>query len=822
MKLQECIQNGPKAYYDLSLNVTKDDEPQHLAAALANILSCQRLTLHHSTLHELPPAWLSIQGLRYLRLETPLLSMLPEGVQPEELQELAVNSAKLSSFPASLLNLPCLERLRLDGLPITELPFFEVPEARLHSLDLRLPHLSSLPEALFTRPLQYVSLHLPALTRLPDTLRSSSSLWNLLIEAPLTQWPSGWQDAKSLTSIQLQGTCLSDLSDPSYFPLGIESLSLVENKKLQAWPAYSAYRKLKYVSFYRQPALQWPMDLKDCPALEQIAVQQIPLGTFPEEVLQVQNLRRLTFNHTGLKAIPTGLNALNRLEFLDLSNNQLTAFPTINQLPDTASVYLSGNPWKDFYWLIQEKLPTIKDLIDMRLKFTQEELTKFSKAIAKTDLSQEDRRWFFDQVAHQPNFASRVSRWEIKRLYQGLTIAYKPLRDQLMTRLQDLTQQADAQPLQPGSVLHVTGKTNLSRNDIRTKLQEAGVSYAARFTKEVTHVLVGPNPTEYEALLSASYTFLTENQLQAFLNEQQPQFLVEEERSGESQMQSSVTALLNSEDPANALIALEMLKTGGVPATMHIPLLLVQKTFPESKVRTEAKKLLQNHGPAKWMNLLADKQSFTNMSEQKERDIRSKLENIAKSCGADDAAFLSLLLFEHYRKGLQYVLAKFGQGDPRRVLALQLVVKDGHLDFHAGIGYHDWRGTNAEDMILSYVKTGIKFPSDLPDKGSITSIDFHNCKFDSLSKDIVDFPRLRKMDLSANFLKALPQALLKCQELEWLDLSHNQFTDFPAVLYGLPNLRYLNLQNARAEGEWTAATIPEEFRAALPQCEIRT
>jgi Leucine-rich repeat (LRR) protein len=821
MKLQECIQNGPKAYYDLSLSITKDDEP-HLATALANILSCQRLTLHHPTLHELPPSWLLMQGLKYLRLETPLLSRLPEGVQPEELLELTINSTKLSSFPASLLNLPCLERLRLDGLPVTKLPFFEVPEARLHSLDLQLPHLTSLPEALFTRPLQYVSLHLPALTRVPDTLRSSPSLWNLLIEAPLTQWPSGWQNAKSLTSVQLQGTRLSDLSDPGYFPAGIESLSLVENKKLLAWPTYSTYRKLKYVSFYRQPAMQWPMDLKDCSALEQIAVQQMPLGTFPEEVLQMQNLRRLTLHHTELKEIPTGLKAWKKLEFLDLSHNQLTDFPTIGQVIDTACVYLSGNPWKNFYWLIQEKLPTIKDIIDMRLKFTQEELLKFSKAIAKTDLPEEDRRWFFDQVAYQPNFASRVSRWDVKRLYQGLTIAYKPLRDLLLTRLHDLTERADAQALKPGSVLHVTGKTNLSRSDIRSKLQEAGVSYAARFTKEVSHVLVGPHPTEYEALLSASYTFLTENQLQAFLNEQQPQFLVEEERSGESQMQNSITALLGSEDPSNALIALEMLKTGGVPATMHVPLLLVQKTFPESKVRTEAKKLLQNHGPAKWMNLLADKQSFTNMPVQKERDIRDKLENIAKSCGADDATFLSMLLFEHYRKGLQYMLAKFGPGDPRRVQALQLLVKDGHLDFHAGIGYHDWRGTNAEDMILSYVKTGIKFPTDLPDKENIMSIDFHNCKFDSLSKDIADFPRLRKMDLSANFLKALPQALLKCQDLEWLDLSHNRFTDFPAVLNGLPNLRYLNLQNAKAEGEWTAATIPEDFRSALPQCEIRT
>jgi Leucine-rich repeat (LRR) protein len=821
MKLQECIQNGPKAYYELSLNVAKDDE-RHLASALSNILSCQRLTLYHPTLYELPPSLLTIRGLQYLRLETPLLRMLPEGVLPETLQELEVNSEELRSFPAFLLNLPGLERLRLDGLPVTELPFSEVPEARLHSLDLRLPRLTSLPEALFTRPLQYVSLHLPVLTRVPDTLRSSPSLWNLLVEAPLTQWPSGWQAAKSLKSIQLQGTHLSDLSDPGYFPAGIESLSLVENRRLSAWPSYSAYRQLNYVSFYRQPAMQWPTDLKDCPALEQIAVQQMPLGTFPKEVLQMPNLRRLTFSHTGLSEMPTGLNALNKLEFLDLSNNHLTAFPTINQLPDTAYVYLSGNPWKDFYWLIQEKLPTIKDLIDMRLKFTQEELTKFSKAIAKTDLSKEDRRWFFDQVAHQPNFASRVSRWEVKRLYQGLTIAYKPLRDQLLNRLQDLAQQADAQPLQTGSVLHVTGKTNLSRSDIRSKLQAAGVSYAARFGPEVSHVLVGSHPTEYEALLSASYTFLTENQLQAFLNEQQPQFLVEEERSGESQMQDSITALLSSEDPANALIALEMLKTGGVPATMHIPLLLVQKTFPESKVRTEAKKLLQNHGPAKWMNLLADKQSFTNMPEQKERDIRSKLENIAKSCGSDDAVFLSMLLFKHYRKGLQYMLAKFGPGNPQRVQALQLLVKEGHLDFHAGIGYHDWRGSNPEDMILSYVKTGIKFPSDLPDKESITSIDFHNCKFDSLSKDIADFTRLRKMDLSANFLKALPQALLKCQELEWLDLSHNRFTDFPAVLYGLPNLRYLNLQNAKAEGEWTAATIPEDFRAALPQCEIRT
>lgn len=67
---------------------------------------------------------------------------------------------------------------------------------------------------------------------------------------------------------------------------------------------------------------------------------------------------------------------------------------------------------------------------------------------------------------------------------------------------------------------------------------------------------------------------------------------------------------------------------------------------------------------------------------------------------------------------------------------------------------------------------------------------------------------MAELRLEGNFLHRLPSEVSALQHLKAIDLSRNQFQDFPEQLTALPALETINLEENEIVGEWAWPTWP--------------
>ncbi len=369
------------------------------------------------------------------------------------------------------------------------------------------------------------------------------------------------------------------------------------------------------------------------------------------------------------------------------------------------------------------------------------------------------------------------------------------------------------------AVVFVNGTTTWKKTEIREKLEAIGAQYVTKYSKKVTHVLIGKNPSFFD-VQRKDIQILIENFLQTYLSQAVPDFLEQAEQEGDTAMSKSVLQFLESEDANSALVGLEMLKTGGVPESILPALLVMQKSYDNAKIRGAAKKLLERYGPAKWLPLLSSRLIFKSIGKgAKETDNYNRLIKLEKEISFEAAAELSILFYKRYERGLRFLVKRGTKGGAFHMQAYQAMYRKECLHLSSGVGYTDWRTRGNLDTYygsIGMVNMSISFPKDINELGKITEIDLHNVKVKALPKGITNLVDLQKIDASFNGLKSLPQGLKKLNKLEELDLSFNDFSDFPDRVVELMGLKKLDLRNQKNK----QLKVPESVQKALPDCEI--
>ena len=376
-----------------------------------------------------------------------------------------------------------------------------------------------------------------------------------------------------------------------------------------------------------------------------------------------------------------------------------------------------------------------------------------------------------------------------------------------------------------GSIAWLDGSFADTRTAIKAKLKLLEVTVKTTFDTTVTHVLLGHRPpTAWSYIADHQVHYLTEAQLYPLIKGvgEEEAFLLEEEDAGESQLADNLKTMLTSPDVNTVQIALLMLKQGGLPQQLAEELLIVAKTNEALNIRTEARKLLLTQGPPEWVELLKDKQIYANIDTIKQKETRAKLEKTAKSAGPDAAGFLSVLFYQYFGRGLGFALSS--KGTPYSTAALEALTNKGVLDFHAGIGYNNWKDGKDEAFYPSQkINTGIPFPVDHPDPLRVRTLNFHNCKIDKISNEVIVFANCEVLDASHNAIKNLHPSLAKLTKLRKLDLSFNKIIEFPAVLLKMNQLEELDLRNAFADRSVSglpAIAVPEAFYQQCPHCIV--
>ncbi len=369
------------------------------------------------------------------------------------------------------------------------------------------------------------------------------------------------------------------------------------------------------------------------------------------------------------------------------------------------------------------------------------------------------------------------------------------------------------------AVVFINGTTSWKKTEIKEKLEAIGLKYATKYSKKVTHVLIGKNPYLFD-IQRNDFQILIENFLQTYLSQSAPDFLEQAEKEGDTEMADNVMEFLNSEDAASVLVGLEMLKTGGVPERILPTLLVLQKSYDDAKVRGAAKKLLERYGPPRWLPLLNSRLIFKSIGKGgKETDNYNRLLKLEKEVSTEVASELSLLFYKKYKRGLRFLVKRGAKSGSFHQQAFAAMYENGLLNLSSGVGYTDWRlrdNLNNYYGSTSMINMSISFPKNINDLGEIREIDLHNVKVKALPKGITQFVDLEKMDASFNGLKSLPQGLKKLAKLEELDLSQNEFTSFPDRVVELTSLKKLDLRNQKTK----KLEIPASVQEALPNCEI--
>ncbi|MDJ1494948.1 hypothetical protein QNI19_18565 [Cytophagaceae bacterium DM2B3-1] len=782
-------------------------------------------------LEELPANLPSLKKLNSLRIEITTLSNL----------DVLKKCRELVDFTFLADPLPAITGSAKEDLP------------KLQNLYLGIKDLTEFPSYFITPTIQSLQIWSDTLNTLPGhVLNKMSALTSMTLDAPLKTLPE-LQVNNKLTYLSLKNTRIGDWSNPTCWPGSLQTVHITQNKIGGYGPVFSQLPNLRSLHIGTDCQQNWltgigscqkltdlsisqidgiPDDLKDCQVLESLSIYKGTITSLSDWFCSLANLRKLSISYTSLKHVPADWSKMTKLESVSLDNNQIEDFHFTFSIPELQGVVISNNPIRDQWFILDAKKALPISMYgsfwsSVFVKgFNLEDKITFYKAIAKSDLDREDKKWFMieidqQRVLHVPDV------WPIYRMFQGLCIPHKRLLDKLQQKLLDHKLNNDSVKAMQAGKVWLCGDFTEKKTAIKEKLGKIAVPLTTQFDVDVTHIVIGKKPTDlWPVFQDNSYQFLLESQLYQILKEidSEEKFLVQEEVTGGQQMAAGLRRLLTSKDDSSVLLGLEMLKAGGVPSNIIDELLLVQKTSSDAKVRAEAKKLLLTQGSVEWVQVLNDKQSFTNLETTKEKDVRTKLEKMAKSVSRERVAEFGLLLFSHYQKGLSYILVHFKHGGPQRIKALKALTQGDHFDFHIGVGYNNWKLEKPESVILSPVKTGIKFPFDHPEAAKIRIINLHNTKFATIPKEIAVFENLEELDCSANSLKSLPEEIGKLTKLKRLDLSLNRFDSLPTGILKLTNLEWLDLRynndSVFKDGEKSIVKLPENFKELLPNCEV--
>uniref|UniRef100_U3JET0 Leucine rich repeat containing 40 n=1 Tax=Ficedula albicollis TaxID=59894 RepID=U3JET0_FICAL len=264
-----------------------------------------------------------------------------------DLAKLILASNKLQSLSEDVQLLPALTVLDVHDNLLTSLPSALGQLENLQKLDVSHNQLRSLPEEL---------LQLPRLRSL------------LLQHNQLSQLPEGLGQLLSLEELDVSNNQLTAIPSSFALLLNLVRLNLACNQLRELPADLSAMKSLRQLDCTKNYLETVPPKLASMASLEQLYLRKNKLRALPEfpsckllkelhagenqiEMLNAENLKQLSslcvleLRDNKIKAVPEEITVLQKLERLDLANNDISRLPyTLGNLPQLKFLALEGNP----------------------------------------------------------------------------------------------------------------------------------------------------------------------------------------------------------------------------------------------------------------------------------------------------------------------------------------------------------------------------------------------------------------------------------------------------------------------------------------------
>ncbi|NXK90877.1 LRC40 protein, partial [Formicarius rufipectus] len=264
-----------------------------------------------------------------------------------DLTKLILASNKLQSLSEDVQLLPALTLLDVHDNQLTSLPSALGQLENLQKLDVSHNKLQSLPEELLQLPrLRSLLLQHNELSHLPQGLGQLLSLEELDVSNNhLTAIPTSFALLVNLVRLNLACNQLKDLPADLSAMKSLRQLDCTKNYLETVPPKLATMASLEQL-YLRKNKLHSLPELPSCKLLKELHA-----GENQIEILNAENLKHLNslcvleLRDNKIKSVPEEITLLQKLERLDLANNDISRLPyTLGNLPQLKFLALEGNP----------------------------------------------------------------------------------------------------------------------------------------------------------------------------------------------------------------------------------------------------------------------------------------------------------------------------------------------------------------------------------------------------------------------------------------------------------------------------------------------
>jgi len=581
------------------------------------------------------------------------------------------------------------------------------------------------------------------------------------------------------------------------------------------------------------------IDLNDLPVFfldfRSLNLENCICEDFPNQIFRFKNLSQLNIINTPIKKMPSDWSEIKNLWGLHFNHNDFVFenFDFLQTLPKLKNFSIGSNKIAHPYSLITkkrlplrnsfnfEKIEPFEKVSSRRIFYQKDKvILQMAAAIGKAKIPQKLKEIFFYKFSQKKDFGS-LPVMSDSDLVSLLNVNFAPIKNRAISEIADRCEQDLKKfPLEKDSLILILGKPEFK--ETKTILKEKGLKTTRKKEDPYTHILTCKQPVPFEEMNQRRNVFLTEQRMKKIFETENPKFIQSAVREKDSDINEKLKALLTSEDGTNHILALEMMKSGGVPKEQLISILLVAKTSQNREVVRSAKAILKENAPENWIGIIKDRQQFHKLSKKiREWDLRKKLKKISQTGTSEVTALFSIELFKKYNKGLQFALYNFQEPSKTRTAVLKTLVTNQVFNYSSGLRFTQWKWYDHDYPQYKGRLEAPKFPSDVltifPD---IKEVNFHNCRFQKLPPDFVDFKSVNRIDLSYNFLTDLPNFMTEFQDLEYLNLSMNSFVVLPEIIGELKSLKTLDLRKNRIRQDFHQPEISDNLNSKLTDCKI--
>ncbi|MCH2044177.1 MAG: hypothetical protein MK212_08530 [Saprospiraceae bacterium] len=468
-------------------------------------------------------------------------------------------------------------------------------------------------------------------------------------------------------------------------------------------------QNVEIIHFHTSGLRPFKTDFSNLKNLQKINIYGNQIIEFPESLYQCKKLEEIEISNNNLSRIPEKLKELPKLKKLNIDNNPLSTFPDFLLDMDNIS-YPDYRGWRNISTYIQYYLAN---------KVSKEDIRHFINfwVHQKETTCPIQTLFYFCRSNNEEILAGVIK--EIKQRFNKKSFAEVPLNAE-------------------SNVAFPCDYPGADVKQLKQQLENLDMKWSRKISKETTHVVLGQKMLKRNKYFD-HFVFVTFKEVKDAVQKMDGSGYLLEKTEDTEQMEEGIAAMLMSKQEDSVSTAIELIKTGGFTSSLANATMYAYLNTSQSTVR----KIIRDF----WYTSELPKATIAKIKRDishpdihiaygSEKRIRKKLFRYITKLEGFDAFTIAENFYKNQQRAYLFIM-DYAPSDHKIKFLKQFV-----------------EGTTLK---LSPMTTLIGLPKDIAHFKDIETVDLSGCNFVRFPAVLYKLPKLRKIDLRNNRLKALPK-----------------------------------------------------------------